>query len=74
MTAHRDRRRHDAQDEHVQTETKAIKPQEIAKVYRSLGLDSEESRQQYLDWYNAGQSEPKTSFEIVERGDTVTFE
>ena len=74
MTAHRDRRRQDAQAKHVQTSTKAIKPQEVAKVYKTLGLDSEEVRRQYLDWYNAGQSEPKTSFEIVERGDTLTFE
>lgn len=74
MTAHRDRRRQDAQAKDLQPATKAIKPQEVAKVYRTLGLDSEEARRQYLDWYSAGQSEPKTSFEIVERGDTLTFE
>ena len=74
MTAHRERRRQDAQDKHVQTQAKAIKPQEVAEVYRALGLDSEEARRPYLDWYHAGQSEPKTSFVIVERGDTLTFE
>jgi hypothetical protein len=74
MTAHRDRRRQDAQAKHLQPATKAIKPQEVAKVYKTLGLDSEEARRQYLDWYSAGQSDPKTSFEIIERGDTLTFE
>jgi hypothetical protein len=74
MSAHRDRPRQESRDNHAQPLTKAMKPQEVAKVYRTLGLDSEEARRQYLDWYTAGQSEPKTSFEIVERGDALTFE
>jgi hypothetical protein len=74
MPEHRERPRHDATDTTVQPQTKAIRPKDVAEVYRTLGLDSEATRRQYLDWYNVGQSEPKTSFEIVERGDTLTFE
>lgn len=74
MTAHRDRRPQDAQANHVQTQTKAIKPQEVAKVYKALGLDSEEARRRYLDWYEAGRPEVKPNFDIIERGDTLTFE
>jgi hypothetical protein len=74
MTAHRDRRRQDAQDKDLQTQTKAIKPQEVAKVYKTLGIDSEEARRQYLDWYEAGLTDAKSNFEVIERGDTLTFE
>lgn len=74
MTAHRDRRPHDTQAKHVQTQAKAIKAQEVAKVYKALGLDTEEGRRPYLDWYEADRLEPRPSFEIVERGDTLTFE
>jgi hypothetical protein len=74
MAAHRDRRRQDAQAKHVQTQAKAIEPKEVAKVYKTLGLDTEEARRRYLDWYEAGQSRSETAIEVVERGDTLSFE
>ena len=41
--------------------TEPIKPREVAKVYKALGLDNAASRRQYLDWSEEGRPEPQYS-------------
>lgn len=71
MAAHRVAERQNAQKKHVQTH---IKASEVAKVYKALKIDSEATRRQYIEWYEEGRPEPKTSFEVIERGDTRSFD
>lgn len=75
MAAHRVAARQKAQTkQQTKPDAGSIQPKEVEKVYKALGLDTEATRQRYLDWYDEGRSQSKVNFEIVERGDTRSFE
>ncbi len=73
MAAHRDGQGQPAQAKQAVADKGPIKAHEVAKVYKTMGLESDASRRRYLDWSEEGRPEPQTNFEVVERGDTRSF-
>lgn len=55
-------------------EEATVSQHDITQVFRTLGLQDEQSRRRYLEWSEEGKRAPKPGFDVIERGDTRSFE